>query len=510
MSEITSTSTTPQNTDEKVCLVVVEGLGLAPEGVEDAFKTASTPIYDSLVSSNDCIFTPLKANGSDVGVNNGSSGNFGIGYLCLGTGRINERNNVRINKKIQDGSFFTNETLLEALKTAKENTGRVHLFGQITDSYQECNLSQIESLLKVCKQVDVPHVFIHGILGDIDEEQQIGSKNVKAVEDMCTSIGCGKISTLAGNMYAISEPENGERIIMYYSTLTKGSGNFSSDLPHVAIENIYKKGEQDETFAPLVFDINGTVQNNDVVINFNNKGDAGGSINELLYSAPNGQFSDGRPMGFTESIKLSLPSYMHDQHQQYPYIYIIYNIYILCEEKRYNMAWFIFNGAMSEEAPTGITTIKVSSLEDMKDDKCAALSMNCIGNLSKTILSSNSYSLAIFNLSAPGVYSQNNDFEQLKLSIESTDKVLGTIKQNCEENGYRLVVVSTDCGSSTVNKDNSQAEICYDVPLIITKKEGEQLEWTKPIEERRLANVSSTILKLLNISKPESMEDSLI
>ncbi len=54
-----------------------------------------------------------------VGLPEGQMGNSEVGHMNMGAGRIVYQELTRITKEIQDGDFFKNEAMLEAIENAR-------------------------------------------------------------------------------------------------------------------------------------------------------------------------------------------------------------------------------------------------------------------------------------------------------------------------------------------------------------------------------------------------------
>ena len=65
--------------------------------------------------------TTLTACGEAVGLPEGQMGNSEVGHLNIGAGRIVYQDLTRISKSIREGEFFENETLVKAVREAKQN-----------------------------------------------------------------------------------------------------------------------------------------------------------------------------------------------------------------------------------------------------------------------------------------------------------------------------------------------------------------------------------------------------
>ena len=57
---------TEQSSQEKTCVVIVEGLGISNKESKDAYQQADAPTLKSFEESQDGLFTTLKCNGKFV------------------------------------------------------------------------------------------------------------------------------------------------------------------------------------------------------------------------------------------------------------------------------------------------------------------------------------------------------------------------------------------------------------------------------------------------------------
>ena len=99
-----------------VCLVVLDGWGLAPAGPSNAVDLAETPVFDRLWAEHP--HTTLAASGRAVGLPEGQMGNSEVGHLNLGSGRVVLQDLVRITEDIAAGGLERNRPVMDAVKHA--------------------------------------------------------------------------------------------------------------------------------------------------------------------------------------------------------------------------------------------------------------------------------------------------------------------------------------------------------------------------------------------------------
>ena len=97
-----------------VALVILDGWGCAPPGPGNAVELADTPVFDRLWAEYP--HTTLEASGEAVGLPPGQMGNSEVGHLTIGSGRVLYQDLMRVNKAIEDGSFFENPALRGAFE----------------------------------------------------------------------------------------------------------------------------------------------------------------------------------------------------------------------------------------------------------------------------------------------------------------------------------------------------------------------------------------------------------
>ena len=96
-----------------VLLCIMDGFGKNPDTYGNAIAAAKKPNLDRIFAENP--MTYIGASGLDVGLPDGQMGNSEVGHTNIGAGRVVYQELVRITKAIEDGSFFKNPALVDAM-----------------------------------------------------------------------------------------------------------------------------------------------------------------------------------------------------------------------------------------------------------------------------------------------------------------------------------------------------------------------------------------------------------
>src|SRR4051794_24907362 len=163
-----------------VCLVILDGWGLAPDGPGNAISLADTPVFDELWASHP--HTQLIAMGESVGLPEGQMGNSEVGHLNLGAGAIVPQDLARIDAAVRDGTLGENEVLQAALRDAP----RIHLIGLVSDGGVHSSDRHLKALVDLAKGGDV---VVHAFTDGRDTDPKGGAKYLADVEGWGARVG---------------------------------------------------------------------------------------------------------------------------------------------------------------------------------------------------------------------------------------------------------------------------------------------------------------------------------
>src|SRR5699024_2493004 len=126
-------------------IIILDAFGGREEAKGNAVTQARKPHFDRLWDAYP--HNQLQARAEAAGLPEGQMGNSEVGHLNIGAGRIVYQSLTRINKSIEDGSFFDIEAFTDAMEQAKTNRKALHIFGLLSDGGVHSHIDHLFALL---------------------------------------------------------------------------------------------------------------------------------------------------------------------------------------------------------------------------------------------------------------------------------------------------------------------------------------------------------------------------
>lgn len=495
-------------------LAILDGCGIREESDGNAFKNANKPCFDYLW--NNYPHSLLEASGISVGLPNGQMGNSEVGHTNIGAGRVVYQPLELINRSIKDKSIYDNKRILEVINHVKENNSNLHLMGLLSDGGVHSHIDHLKAIVDVCKKNNV-NVYYDLFLDGRDVPPKSAYTYIKQIEEL----NYGKISTISGRYYAMDRDNNFDRLRFAYDAICYGIGETYENAKEL-IDSAYKNDITDEFIVPSLIDSH-PLSDNDGVITFNFRKDR---LRELftLLTNPSEYESAANEKGLivkkysnlkcltmmkvVESVKCPhafeeqnlcdiLGSCLEENNL---------NQLRIAETEKYAHVTFFFDGGEEKEYK-GMTKVLIPSPKVATYDLKPEMSAKEVTDRLISELDKNIYDVVILNFANGDMVGHTGVYEAAKSAVEYLDTCLKRIYDKIESiNG--TLIVTADHGNCDImwdeNKNIVTSHTTSKVPFIITKKDIK-------LKSGALCNIAPTMLELLNINKPQSMEsDSLI
>src|SRR5580698_8271313 len=131
-------------------LVILDGWGIGKDNDSNPLFVAKPPTFEWLAAHYPV--TSLQASGIAVGLPWGEVGNSEVGHMTLGAGKVLYQYFPKITMAIQDGSFFDNPVLKDAIAHAIKNNSAINFAGLLTKANVHASLDHLLALIKAAEQ----------------------------------------------------------------------------------------------------------------------------------------------------------------------------------------------------------------------------------------------------------------------------------------------------------------------------------------------------------------------
>ncbi len=508
-------------------LIVLDGWGISNSVSGNPIREATLPTFEKL--SRFYPMTTLQASGISVGLPWNTAGNSEVGHMTMGAGRVIYQNMPRISLSIQDGSFFKNEVLLEAIQNAKTSGGALHLMGLLSTGSVHSHKDHLLALLRLAKQNDIPEVFVHIFTDGRDSAPTAGISHIKEFLREIRLIGIGKIASLSGRNFSMDRNNNWDRVEKTYRMLTEGTGERTED-PLITLEQSYLKNITDEYIEPTVITEKGEpvalIKEHDSVIFFNFREDR---ARELTRAFVVPEF-DGFERTLLPLSFVTLTEYERDLPVRvaFPPEEIFNSLgetlskngkkqLRIAETEKYAHVTYFFNGG-KEKAFGGEDRVLIPSPTVSHFDEVPEMSSPAVTEKLVDILDQNEYDFILVNYANADMVGHTGNEEATIQAVESIDKSLSILIPAVLKKGG-AIIITADHGNAEELKRPSTGEIdtehstnpiplWYITPDNHREKKAEQMMREQNEVNGLLSDVAPTILDILDIEKPKEMNGS--
>lgn len=501
-------------TKQPVALIILDGFALRDETFGNAVKQANKPNFDRYW--NEYPHTTLTACGEAVGLPEGQMGNSEVGHLNIGAGRIVYQSLTRINLAIRNGEFFENRAFLGAIEYVNKKGTSLHLFGLLSDGGIHSHIDHVIALLQLAKEKGVKRVYVHGFLDGRDVPPKSAVEYVKHLQEKMAEIGIGKIATLTGRYFAMDRDRRWDRVNKTYRALVYGEGEQTED-PVKAIEESYTNEVTDEFVIPTVMMKEGkpvgTIQDGDAIIFANFRPDRAIQLSQVFTNDSFSEFDVGDAFPndlhyvcmthYSETVNGSVAFETVDLKNTLGEVVSKAGLTQLriAETEKYPHVTFFFSGGR-EEKFSGEERILIDSPKVATYDLKPEMSAYEVTEALLNEINAEHFDVIILNFANPDMVGHSGMLEPTVKAVEAVDECLGKIVDLILEKGG-TAIISADHGNSdeviTLEGKPMTAHTTNPVPVIVTKK-GLELR-----DDGILADLSPTMLDLLNVEKPKEM-----
>lgn len=500
-------------------LIILDGWGYREESQNNGILNAKTPHFDRLWK--DYPHTLIEASGPAVGLPEGIMGNSEVGHMNLGAGRIVFTGLSQIYKAIDNGEFFKNKALRQAIQSAKENKSALHLMGLLSDGAVHSHQDHLYALLKLARQEGLEKVYVHAFMDGRDTPPQEGLVYIQALEKKMKEIGVGELASISGRFYAMDRDQRWERIEKVYNVML-GISHKGESSAETIVKKSYRLDKGDEFIQPqLILNEEGTalafLEDKDAVIFFNFRPDRAREITYALTQENFNGFKREKIAKLSSFVcmstyddKLDLPIAFESSFPTETFGEIISKQNLkqlrISETEKYAHVTYFFSGGAEKEFEGEERILVPSPREVATYDLKPEMSAWELTRIIKDRLSEKRDDVIIVNFANPDMVGHTAKPEAIQKAVETVDQCLGEIVDLALQKEACLCVTA-DHGNAEQLVDSEgnphTAHTINPVPFMLISQEHKT---AKLLEKGgRLCDVAPTLLDLMKIEKPDSM-----
>ena len=496
-------------------LLILDGYGERKEKDGNAIALANTPVMDKL--KKEFPYVEGQASGLFVGLPDGQMGNSEVGHMNMGAGRIVYQELTRITKAIEDGDFFENKALKEAVEHCKKENSALHFMGLVSSGGVHSHIGHIYGLLELAKRAGLKKVYLHAFLDGRDTPPDSGKSFLMDVEKKMQELGVGEIATISGRYYAMDRDKNYDRVEKAYRAMVDGTGEKASSIEE-AIDASYAKKVYDEFVLPTVIEKDGavhTVSDGDAMIFFNFRPDRAREICHAFCDDEFNFFNRGARkkvffVCFTDydpTIPNKRVAFEKEEiHNTLGEVVsnLGKNQLRIAETEKYAHVTFFFNGGKEEPYENEDRILVPSPKEVPTYDLKPEMSCYTVTEKLTEAIRSGKYDLVVANFANPDMVGHTGVLSAAIKAIEVVDECMGKVV-DAVESMHGNIFILADHGNADIMIDEKTGEpytahTTNPVPFILVSDEKHKLR-----EGGCLADVAPTLLELMGIPQPKEM-----
>ncbi len=511
-----------------LALIILDGFGHQYKQQGNAVAQASLPTWKQLLAMYP--HTLLHAAGNYVGLPNNYHGNSEVGHLTLGAGKAIPNLLKKINDSIDDLSFFKDKKLSSALTMIAKSEKRLHLMGLLSNGGVHSHEHHLHALLIAAQQHQISHIFIHVFADGRDVAPKSLARFLEKLEEKCKELNTGVIASIHGRFYAMDRDNNWERTEKSYALLNTPSSPMQTASWRNYLASCYHQQITDEFLPPIMLNNNGVIKKEDGVIFFNFRPDRARQLTSMFLNKTILQ-STTYPVIKDLSFFLTFAPYFDDPQTNKRYNSLFkpsiaqttlletiqnqtsQNITILtiAESEKYTHVTRFFHGTDKTEVPHE-NQVMIPSIKAKTYEQEPKMSARKITEHILTTIREEAAEIIIANYANADMVGHSGNLEATIKACEYLDSQITLLYHEIVEKRLGSLIITADHGNAEhMISYHGQTAVPHTahtankVPFLVAHQylRGKSLtiqhEWG-------LAHVAPTILTLLGLSIPSSME----
>ncbi len=481
----------------KVALLILDGLGLAPEAAAGNAVTPRTmPFLHSLMSRFG--HAALEASGPAVGLDEGQPGNSEVGHLTIGAGRIVGSALSRVEAAYKSGEW-SRSALWSALAAAQ----RVHVAGLLSDAGVHAHWRSLQRAAELAKAAGAGEVIVHAFLDGVDSPRGSAPALLASLRAALAPLAGVRLGTISGRQWACDRGGNQSLTGACVDGLTG-----YDELPGFTVERLtsHLESSGEASFSFHAFTPLSSLKAGEPIVLTHHRADRirqlaaalseitpTFSLVELDGAVPRERvFFPLQPLrgGLADTLNAAgLP------------------LHRLAESCKYPHVTFFLDG-MRE---TGAPAVEVPSIPESEIAAHPAMSLHALVDGIAARMADPDARVLVANLANLDQVGHTGDLGAALKAAGIVDGELARLWAQAEAHGWTFVLIADHGNADRMLDDNGRPLPSHStnlVPLVVADPRGLAPALTS--QSGSLANVAPTVLTLLGLAPPAEMAPALV
>ena len=497
-------------------LIILDGWGYREQSESNAILNANTPFWDQIWSEKP--HTLIATSGMAVGLPDGQMGNSEVGHMNLGAGRIVYQNFTRITKDIEEKTFYDNAALCNAVDTAVEKNGAVHLLGLLSPGGVHSHEDHIVAAIELAERRGARKVYVHAFLDGRDMPPRSAQPSLEKLESTLREKGIGRIASMVGRYYAMDRDNRWDRVEAAYDLLTQAKGQYQASDPVKALQEAYARDENDEfvstTYLQASGDESAQISDNDAVLFMNFRADRARELTRAFVDADFTGFARKKTPTLADFVMLTEYAADINTSCAYPpsdlpnslgeYMQTLGKTQLrIAETEKYAHVTFFFSGGR-EALYDGETRELIPSPDVATYDLKPEMSAPEVTDKLVDAIKSGEYDLVVCNYANGDMVGHTGKYDAAVKAAECLDQCISKVAAALEEvNGQGLITADHGNAEQMSDPKSGQAHTAHTttpVPLVYLGERSLTLS-----DNGKLSDVAPTLLELMDLQIPDEM-----
>ena len=493
-------------------LLILDGWGHSDATEHNAIYSAETPVWDKLW--REAPHTLIHTSGMAVGLPEGQMGNSEVGHMTLGAGRVVYQNFTRINKAIEEGTFFTNPAYVNAVDKAVSTGKAVHILGLLSPGGVHSHEDHILAACELATRRGADKIYLHAFLDGRDCPPRSAQPSLEKMDAKLAELGTGCIASLCGRYYAMDRDSRWDRVQSAYDLLTQAKAEFSADSAMQGLQAAYERNENDEFVQATSIAGGAAIEDGDAVLFMNFRPDRARQITRAFVEPRFDGFERQALPQLSDFVMTTEYSADIDTNCAFPpepltnslgeYLAKLGKTQLrIAETEKYAHVTFFYSGGQ-EALYEGEDRILVPSPQVATYDLKPEMSAEEVTDKLVAAIESGNYDAIICNYANGDMVGHTGVFDAAVKAAEYVDHCVGRITDAVRKAGSDCLVTA-DHGNLEEMFDAASGQISTQhstlpVPLVYVGDRNLQLS-----DNGSLADVAPTMLALMGLEQPPEM-----